>query len=120
MGRTREHRSYTCSAGCAVEATLTVIGGKWKGVVLHHLQEGPRRFGELRRVAPEVSQRVLTAQLRELEADGLIVRTVYAEVPPRVDYRLSPLGETLAPVLAALRSWGEAHLDLSPAPPAAD
>lgn len=94
---------------CAVETTLELIDGKWKGVVLFHLLDATLRFNELRRRAPGATQRVLTKQLRELEADGLVIRTVYAEVPPRVEYRLSPLGETLRPIIVALKSWGTAY-----------
>lgn len=112
MARTR-HRNLTCSPGCAVEATLMLIDGKWKGLVLYHLLEGTLRFNELRRRIPNVTQRMLTTQLREMETDGLIVRTVYAEVPPRVDYRLSARGRSLEPVLAALKAWADQHVDLS-------
>lgn len=103
------HASYDCSPGCPVEATLDVIGGKWKGVVLFHLLEGIHRFSELRRKLPSVTQRMLTKQLRELEDAGLVRRTVYPEVPPRVEYGLTELGETLRPVVMALKSWGDAH-----------
>jgi len=94
---------------CDVETTLELIDGKWKGVALFHLLDNTLRFNELRRRTPAVTQRVLTKQLRELERDGLIIRTVYAEVPPRVEYRLSPLGETLRPIILALRAWGIAY-----------
>jgi DNA-binding HxlR family transcriptional regulator len=90
-----------------VEATLDLIGGKWKGVVLYHLANGVLRFNELRRKMTGVTQRMLTKQLRELEEVGLIVRTVYAEVPPKVEYRLSSQGESLKPVIRALKMWGE-------------
>lgn len=111
------HKRLDCSPGCTVEATLTLIGGKWKGVVLYHLfEEGMLRFNELRRRLPNVTQRMLTSQLRELEADGLVTRTVYAEVPPRVEYRLSDRGRTLEPVIRALKAWGDAHVDLTAAP----
>jgi DNA-binding HxlR family transcriptional regulator len=103
------HREYTCNGGCPVEATLELIGGKWKGVILFRLLDGTMRFGELRRLVPSCTPRMLTTQLRELEAAGFLHRQVYAEVPPRVEYSLSPLGRSLAPVLAALRSWGNAH-----------
>jgi DNA-binding HxlR family transcriptional regulator len=105
-----KHRSYDCSAGCPVEATLELIGGKWKGLVLYHLLQGTMRFNELRRKVPSVTQRMLTRQLRELEGAGLIRRTVYAEVPPRVEYALTPQGESLRPVIMALREWGQTHL----------
>ena len=105
-----KHAKYDCSSGCPVEATLELIGGKWKGLVLYHLLEGTLRFSELRRKTPSVTQRMLTRQLRELESAGLVVRTVHAEVPPRVEYRLSAEGETLRPVIWALRDWGRTYL----------
>jgi len=105
-----KHLTYDCSPGCPVEATLELIGGKWKGLVLYHLLQGTMRFSEIRRKVPGVTQRMLTRQLRELEAAGLILRTVYAEVPPRVDYALTAKGETLRPVILALRDWGRNHL----------
>jgi DNA-binding HxlR family transcriptional regulator len=92
-----------------MEATLDLIGGKWKGVILFRLLEGTKRFGELRRLLCKITQRSLTQQLRELEADGLVARKVYAEVPPRVEYSLTPRGHSLEPVLAALMEWGNAH-----------
>jgi DNA-binding HxlR family transcriptional regulator len=98
-------------ATCPVEVTLGLIDGKWKGVVLFHLGDGTLRFNELRRRVRGATQRVLTRQLRELEADGLVTRTVYAEVPPRVEYRLSAKGETLRPIIAALKAWGMAHIE---------
>jgi len=109
------HQRLDCSPGCPVEATLAVIGGKWKGVVLWHLMEGTLRFSEIRRRLPSVTQRTLTNQLRELEADGLLIRTVYPEVPPKVEYRLSARGRSLAPVILALKAWGEAHVPPTPA-----
>jgi DNA-binding HxlR family transcriptional regulator len=113
MARTR-HKSLDCSPGCAVEATLQLIDGKWKGVVLYHLFASPvLRFNEIRRLLPNVTQRMLTNQLRELEADGLILRKVYAEVPPKVEYSLSPRGRTLEPVIRALKAWGDRHCDLA-------
>lgn len=103
-------RDYNCAAGCPVEATLELIDGKWKGVILYHLQDGPVRFNALRRSLHGITQRMLTKQLRELEQAGLILRQVYAEVPPRVEYRLSPLGETMQPVIQTLKGWGETYL----------
>lgn len=96
--------------GCSVERTLSLIDGKWKIVVLYKLLRGTLRFNELRRLIPGVTQRMLTLQLRELEADGLIVRVVYAQVPPRVEYSLSTRGQSLEPVLLALKQWGDTNL----------
>ena len=98
------------SPGCPVEGALDVIGGKWKGVVMFHLLDGTKRFNELRRMMPGVTQRMLTRQLRELEADGLVHREVYAEVPPRVEYSLTAKGETLRDIILALKVWGETHV----------
>ncbi|MBX6747050.1 MAG: helix-turn-helix transcriptional regulator [Acetobacteraceae bacterium] len=106
----RRHARFDCSPGCPVEATLSLIGGKWKGVVLWHLLQGTLRFNEIRRRLPEVTQRMLTNQLRELEADGFIIRTVYPEVPPRVEYSLSDRGRSLEVVIKALKAWGEANV----------
>jgi DNA-binding HxlR family transcriptional regulator len=100
-------RSY----GCAVEVTLAVMGGKWKPVILYQLLDGPKRFGELRKSLDGVSQRSLTLQLRELEADGIVHRQVFAEVPPRVEYSLSDYGRSLAPVLDAMKAWGQSFRD---------
>ena len=101
---------YDCSRGCPVEASLELIGGKWKGVALYHLLDGTKRYNELKRHVGNVTQRMLTKQLRELEKDGLIVRTVYPVVPPHVEYSLSEKGRTLEPILLALRDWGESHV----------
>lgn len=106
MARARADDSRT---HCAVEAALGVIGGRWKGVVLYWLLKGTHRFGELRRRVPNCTQRMLTLQLRELEEDGLVKRTVYAEVPPRVEYELTPFGRSLQPVLVGLRDWGDRY-----------
>lgn len=95
---------------CGVEAALGLIDGKWKGVILFHLLKGRMRFNALARKLGAVTQRMLTKQLRELEADGLIVRTVYAEVPPRVEYSLSTKGRSLEPVICALKAWGDANV----------
>lgn len=106
------HTRYDCNPGCSVEATLSLIGGKWKGVILFRLLRGTIRFNELRRFIPSVTQRMLTNQLRELEADGLVIRTVYPEVPPKVEYSLSPLGRSMEPILVSLRDWGTEHRSL--------
>jgi DNA-binding HxlR family transcriptional regulator len=104
------HQRYDCNFGCPVEACLEVIDGKWKGVILYHLLDGTRRFNELSRLMPKVTQRMLTRQLRELEADGILTRTIFNEMPPRVEYTLTPLGRTLEPVLKTLQKWGSDHL----------
>ena len=98
---------------CPVEITLTLISSKWKVLIVRDLLTGTKRFGELRRCVGNVSQKVLTAQLREMEEDGLIERTVYPEVPPRVEYTLTALGRSLELVLSALKSWGEAYKEIS-------
>ena len=102
------HTSYAPPA-CPVEATLELIGGKWKGIVLYYLLDGKLRFSELKRQIGCVTQRMLTKQLRELEADGLVNRIVYAEVPPRVEYELTKEGNSLKPILTSLRKWGASH-----------
>lgn len=96
---------------CGLDATLRVISGKWKPLILYFLaQGGPTRYGELRRAVRDVSDKVLIQQLKELEADGLVKRTDYKEVPPRVDYSLTPLGLSLAQALVPLCDWGTANL----------
>ena len=102
--------NYDCSRGCPVEATLERIGGKWKGIALFHLLAGTKRYNELKRDVGNVSQRMLTKQLRELESDGLVVRKVYPVVPPHVEYSLSDKGRTLEPILLALRDWGDSYV----------
>ena len=92
---------------CPVETTLALIGNKWKVLILRDLMTGTKRFGELKRSVGDVSQKVLTAQLRDMEENGLVSRKVYAEVPPRVEYSLTPLGESLSPILSAMKNWGE-------------
>jgi len=104
------HIRYDCNHGCPVEATLDVIGGKWKGVILYHLLTETIRFNQLRRLMPDITQRMLTKQLRELEADNLIARKVYPEVPPKVEYSMTEYGMTLAPVIHALQAWGSQHI----------
>ncbi|HAP15716.1 MAG TPA: MarR family transcriptional regulator [Lactococcus sp.] len=93
-----------------VEATMDVIGGKWKAIILCNLRHQPRRPGELKRSIPGISQKMLTQQLRELEADNIIVRKVYNQVPPKVEYSISPYGESLNNILDSLCSWGEDHV----------
>lgn len=104
-------RDYGANYGCPVEATLDIIGGKYKGVLLFHLVNGPKRFGELRRLVPRATQRMVTLQLRELEADGVVHREVLREVPPRVEYSLTPFGATLEPILGLMRDWGAEYTE---------
>ena len=94
---------------CPVETTLTLIGDKWKVLILRDLMPGTKRFGELKKSVVNVSQKVLTAQLRAMEENGLVHREVYAEVPPRVEYSLTELGKSLKPILDSMQAWGEAY-----------
>ena len=94
---------------CPVETTLTLISDKWKVLILRDLLQGTKRFGELKKSIGHVTQKVLTAQLRDMEACGLVDRQVYAEVPPRVEYSLTELGRSLRPILDAMWAWGEAY-----------
>ncbi|MGF1520903.1 MAG: winged helix-turn-helix transcriptional regulator [Leptolyngbyaceae cyanobacterium] len=96
-----------------VQTTLKVLGGKWKILILWHLKDEARRFNALKRLIPEVSEKVLSQQLRELEKDDLVSRTVYSKVPPHVEYAFTEYGRTLEPVLQELCNWGEAHLERS-------
>lgn len=93
--------------GCAVEATISVIGGVWKPVILFHLLDGKLRFNAICRLTPAATPRMITLQLRELEADGIISRTIHPEVPPKVEYELTELGFSLEPLLVAMCEWGE-------------
>jgi DNA-binding HxlR family transcriptional regulator len=96
---------------CPVEAAVDVVGGKWKTVILYQLSKERRRFNELRRLIPGVTQRMLTLQLRELERDGIIHREVYKQVPPKVEYYLTPFGETLIPIIELMFQWGYNYTD---------
>lgn len=102
-------RKLNSKSGCAVEVTLSVMGGTWKPMILFQLLTGRMRFSELARAIPSVTQRMLTLQLRELEEAAIITRTVHPEVPPRVDYELTDLGRSLEPVLVSMRDWGQAY-----------
>ncbi|RZQ66024.1 winged helix-turn-helix transcriptional regulator [Amycolatopsis suaedae] len=100
-------RTFTCG----LDAAIAVVGGKWKGLILFALQDGPLRFGELRRAVPGISERVLILQLREMETTGLLEREVYHQVPPKVEYSLTEFGRSLNTAMAVLGEWGEEHLD---------
>lgn len=104
-----EKRTAKDLPACPVETTLTLIGDKWKVLILRDLLPGPRRFGELKKSVGSVSQKVLTAQLRDMEESGLVNRKVYAEVPPRVEYSLTGLGQSLKPILDSMQNWGEGY-----------
>ena len=101
-------RNYNWKTGCDVEATLSVIGGRWKPILVCHLLSGRKRFGELRRLTPNATERMITLQLRELEADGVVSRHVYAEVPPRVEYEVTEFGRSLETILCLMQDWGRA------------
>lgn len=117
----KRHVTYEHS-GCPVEAAMEIIGAKWKGGTVFHLLAGELRFSELRRRMPNVTQRILSKALKELEADGVIARTVYPAVPPQVGYRLTAKGESLRPAVLALAAFGRGHLSAPAAPlaPVAD
>ena len=103
----------TCGTGgfsCGLDATLRIISGKWKPLVLFFLRDGPKRYGELKRLTEGVSDKVLIQQLKDLESDRVIVRTDYKQVPPRVDYALTPLGRSLADAILPLCAWGTQNM----------
>jgi DNA-binding HxlR family transcriptional regulator len=106
LDRTRK-RTFTCG----LDAAIAVMGGKWKGLILFALQDGPLRFGELRRTVAGISERVLILQLREMETAGLLHREVHHQVPPRVEYSLTEFGQSLNTAMAALGEWGEENLE---------
>lgn len=111
MEETIEHRGDVYSAVCPTRQILDLIGDKWTALIIGLLEEKTMRFSELRREIDGISQKMLTQTLRKLERDGMVMRTVYPEVPPRVEYSLTPLGETLTAPLAAFREWAETHID---------
>jgi len=94
---------------CPVKATMEIIGGKWKPIILYYLKDGLKRFGELQRLIPHITKKMLTQQLRELERDEIIERKVYHQVPPKVEYSLSEYGKSLKPVLELMATWGNKH-----------
>lgn len=101
--------TLSSDAGCPVTRFMTLLGGKWKPIVLFHISNGTNRFGALQRAIPDVSKQMLTTQLRELESDGILHREVFPVVPPRVEYSLTDLGLSMLPVVDAMRAWGEAN-----------
>lgn len=106
---TNLHNESIINSSCGMAYTLNIIGGRWKPAILFRLTEGTMRYGALKKDIEGISERMLVAQLRELEADGLIERIVYAEVPPRVEYRMTKLGNSITPVLIAMSNWGNMH-----------
>ncbi len=97
------------ACNCPVETTLKVLGGKWKTILLYHLEDKPKRFSELQRAIPQITVKMLTQQLKELHKDGVINRKVYPQVPPKVEYSITEHGKTLKPVIHAMCQWGLAH-----------
>lgn len=106
----QEHKDLPA---CPVETTLMLIGSKWKVLILRDLLPGTKRFGELKRSIGNVSQKVLTAQLRDMEEKGLVDRKIYPEVPPRVEYSLTELGRSLKPILDAMQEWGNGYKEMN-------
>ncbi|GIO13151.1 putative HTH-type transcriptional regulator YybR [Cohnella xylanilytica] len=109
MPRKSRHGDNPEGEACPVEYTLERIGGKWKGILLYHLMDSAKRFGELRSLCPAITLRMLALQLRELEEDGIVRREVYKQVPPRVEYSLTEYGLTLKPIILLMKEWGESH-----------
>ncbi len=101
--------SECVEVGCPVEATLKVLGGKWKVLIIYHLNGSSKRFSEIRRSIPGITEKMLTQQLKELEKDGVVSRKVYPQVPPRVEYSMTKYGKTLGPVISEMRKWGLEH-----------
>ena len=113
-------RSDTPAPSAGVETGLRVLGGKWKVLILWHLVDTTRRYGALRRLMPDITEKMLIRQLRELEHDGIITRRVYPTIPPRVEYSVTDYGQSLYPILDALCQWGWSHLHLEEAEPVAE
>lgn len=105
-----KHKTYSCTNGCPVEATLSVIGGKWKGIILYHLMQETKRFNQLQDQLSNVTPRMLTRQLRELERDGVVHREIYPQVPPKVEYSLTEFGQSLTPIISLMESWGQQYV----------
>lgn len=100
-------------ANCPVERTLEVIGGRWKVLILRELFQGVKRFNELQRAVSGITQKMLTQQLREMESDGIVHREIYLQVPPKVEYSLTPLGKSLKPIIDSMHEWGIEHINLT-------
>lgn len=105
--KNKENKTLDCSEkSCPVSKCMKVIGGKWKIIILYALQNGANRFGVLQKTIPDISKQMLTTQLRELEKDKIISRKIFPEIPPRVEYAVTPLGKTLFPIIEAMDKWG--------------
>ena len=115
----QQHTAPAPNDFCPVRTTLNVLGGKWKLLVLSYLLQDTRRYGELRRLMPEVTEKMLIQELRELEQDGIVQRTVYQQVPPKVEYTLTEHGRQVQPLLESLVAWGHSYLQRDCAPTAA-
>jgi DNA-binding HxlR family transcriptional regulator len=107
-------KKYQEATQCPITATIDVIGGKWKPIIIYVLMDGPLRFGELHKTIPGMALKVLSRQLKELEQDGIILRKAFAEVPPKVEYSLSPKGESLREIMHLLTDWSTRHLLTAP------
>ena len=101
---------------CPIDFTMSLIGDKWSMWILWSLQDGPLRFGELKRIIPGITEKMLTQQLKKFEENKIILRKVYPEVPPKVEYRLTRHGESLRPIITAVKQWGETHLMIQDEP----
>lgn len=108
-GNIMPKRNEALRERCDFELTMDLIGGKWKGIIIYHLFKGSKRFSELRRLLPEITQRMLTLQLRELESSKIVLRTVFAEVPARVEYCLTPVGKSLKTAFSKINEWGKLY-----------
>ena len=111
-----ENSSGYSAETCPATQTIAVIGGRWKLIILYHLAQGVQRYSDLQRSVPAITPKMLTQQLRELEVDGIVHREVYRQVPPRVEYSLTPLGESLRSVIHAINEWGKAYRSREQAP----
>lgn len=111
MANRRGRNGDRTPTNCPLTAALRVIGGKWSLIALYWLDERPKRFSELRKLMPAISHKVLAATLRDLEEEGLITRTVHPEIPPKVEYAISSYGQSVRPLIEAVRAWGRQHLD---------
>lgn len=106
QGKEYEIRLQGKTFHCALDVTMSFVGGKWKSVLLYYLRKGALRFSELKRLVPDITEKMLSLTLRQLEKDGFVERTVFAEVPPRVEYKLTPEGKTLIPMVEEMAAWG--------------